>query len=615
MKHLNNLACVLAMLAAGSGFTACSSDDVPGGGNTDSGVAGKMVKTSFALNIPYGNKSGRMTAKETQANGDNFIGMEDMRLLAFDKDVATENKAIKKIVLGSSDQAFDSDNYRRVYRDVIIPVGTKNFLFYGKTYKAYTLAQGQTEMDKKFEVGSIKEKTTELSSTPSATNATEEIDLAKINFALDVIYGKKFQENSNVEATAKVVADALKSVYTVADENGKKWSDCNSASTDNVEKHAAVLFGQFKILKAGSAASAKATLESLKKGCGRNTSADATGEKNDILMAVAKACDAAITAIDNNAKKFPQNLGLPDGAASGEFGTDGVFTYADKGLSTADNTLDYTKVTYPAALNYYINTAVKANDAVIDNLNSSNGWPAYRTWTDASATWSNDWKDAVGNNTRTIALKNAIQYAVANLTTIVDIKDNAETLEDNAQTKGNLLHDQTISVKDNAFDLTGVLVGGQPSVVGWDYTPSTDTGTTYDYTIYDCNMNATTINSNTSATNYTLVFDNTNASDQDGAKNVYVTIELKNNTGTDFYGADGVVPAGGTFYLIGKLTPPTTGTLKNVFTKDYTTTAKLHISSLKAAYNTIPDLRSTQISLGLAVDLKWNPGLEFSVDL
>ncbi len=34
-------------------------------------------------------------------------------------------------------------------------------------------------------------------------------------------------------------------------------------------------------------------------------------------------------------------------------------------------------------------------------------------------------------------------------------------------------------------------------------------------------------------------------------------------------------------------------------------------NSLKSAYVTVPDLRSTQISLGLSVNLEWQTGLVF----
>ena len=47
--------------------------------------------------------------------------------------------------------------------------------------------------------------------------------------------------------------------------------------------------------------------------------------------------------------------------------------------------------------------------------------------------------------------------------------------------------------------------------------------------------------------------------------------------------------------------------------QDYVTTATVTINSLKNAYVTIPDLRSTQMKLGLFVDLTWQTGYNFDV--
>ena len=49
--------------------------------------------------------------------------------------------------------------------------------------------------------------------------------------------------------------------------------------------------------------------------------------------------------------------------------------------------------------------------------------------------------------------------------------------------------------------------------------------------------------------------------------------------------------------------------------QDYVTTANLTISSLKGAYNVIPDLRTTALELGISVDLLWTPGLVFEVPI
>ena len=615
MKHLNNLACVLAMLAAGSGFTACSSDDVVEGGNTNNGVAGKMVKTSFALNIPYGGKSGRMTDANTQADN-SFKGMKEMRLLAFNNNSSTVS--IKKIVLADgTDGAFDKEkNKRYIYRDVVVPVGTTNFLFYGKKDANTSASTGEALMKEKFAIGSIIEPTA-LTDAPNATTETDAINLSNVTFALEPIFTGTAYDVTTDGASAKAVADALAKVYN-AEYNGTTWRSLASYSgSDPVLKHASILFNQFKEMKAGSAASATAAFKMLVKSCGRTASAGQTA--TDLLHAVALAATEAENSLTGN--KFPNDLGLPDGAAKGAFsevGGAGVFTFAAANASQiGNNGLDYTKVTYPAELNYYVNTPVKAKN---DALATVNNWPAYSDWTSSTYEWSG-WDDDVKATTRTIALKNPIQYAVASLETKVNIT--AQTLNDNAHDKGGLLNDQQVPVtSDNSLELTGILIGAQPEKVGSDYKPVT--GTEYDYTVYDCNMNESALKYNGSATNYTLVFENSGAAE----KGVFITIELKNNTGVDFYGADGVVPAGGTFYLVGQLNPagvtnettvtqPTGKTIEDVFVQDHKTVAKLHIGaeSLKKAYNTIPDLRSTQISLGLAVDLTWEDGITFDVNL
>ena len=116
---------------------------------------------------------------------------------------------------------------------------------------------------------------------------------------------------------------------------------------------------------------------------------------------------------------------------------------------------------------------------------------------------------------------------------------------------------------------------------------------------------------------------------------MYVALELINNSGKDFFGEHNVIREGGTFYLIGELDPNKDGQAKptwptnhplppytstgtsdqvvRVFMQDYMTTANFVIgeNSLKHALVAVPDLRSTQLSLGLSVDLDWQTGLNF----
>ena len=123
------------------------------------------------------------------------------------------------------------------------------------------------------------------------------------------------------------------------------------------------------------------------------------------------------------------------------------------------------------------------------------------------------------------------------------------------------------------------------------------------------------VTTNDGTPNYTLVLDNKSL--EESQSDVYVTLELVNKGGSSFYGADGLIPQNGKFYLIGKLAleNKTTQDIDHVFLQDYTTKANFTITSLKKAYNCIPDLRAAGVNVGLAVDLEWKEGITFDVDL
>ena len=190
----------------------------------------------------------------------------------------------------------------------------------------------------------------------------------------------------------------------------------------------------------------------------------------------------------------------------------------------------------------------------------------------------------------------------------------------------------------------------------------------YSCMVYDSDIPGTAIPAASSATggspsndNYTLLWDNWDDEMYNGSqRTVYVALEFKNNTGKDFWGMNNLIRNGGTFYITGKLDPDVikvsgkdaseitankslgidwpadyemppyyttkrateagdaaldSKTIKQrrVFMQDYMTEATFVLTenSLKHALVAVPDLRSTQISLGLSVDLKWNKGLVF----
>lgn len=594
------------LLASGAGFSSCSSDSADPTGGT--GVAGQVVKTQFAINIPYGNNSSanqakkvtRMTADMTQQNN-HFRGISDIVLLTFSGDptkTASITDATNIITISTDDNAYAQDNYRRLYRDIEIPVGTSHIAFYGK-------ASRNTETD--FEAGKITDE------------GTSERTLANISHKLTPI-------NSTADFTsdedAIAIIDALNAIANAkVNDNGTDytWANIDNATlptwlTDHEKEFLADRYKTFIKLKAGSKASVKACVESLKAAlAGETPGADVPATK--LLTAeIYKKCEAALNTL-KTLRDFPGKFYLPDGVAALSWNTgESKFAYSAPGndLFTTSNTINYQKICYPAELSYFVNTNTMVSDK---DMSSLNDFPSYTDWTTKTQTgWDEKTsftEGTVKNSTKTVGLKDPVQYSVAVLKST--IKCDAATLKDNGQSNG-LKADQEVPV-NTGFPVTGILIGGQPASVDWKYEP---TSTDFANTIYDQNMNGTITAGTTASTpNYTLVFDNKSTD----KKTVFVTIELKNNSGMDFYGQDGIIPKDAKFYLVGKLDPEaTTGTTKptgvdRVFVQDHITTANFTIKDLKKAYNCIPDLRTSGINVGLAVDLSWQEGITFDVDL
>ena len=593
------------LLASGAGFSSCSSDSADPTGGT--GVAGQVVKTQFAINIPYGNNSSanqakkvtRMTANMTQQNN-HFRGISDIVLLTFDGDPTTASitDATGIINIGTDGNAYAQDDYRRLYRDIEIPVGTSYIAFYGKATK-----NGESS----FKTGEITDE------------GTSGKTLANISHKLTPI---KSDADFKTDEDAQAIIGALNDIANAkVNDNGTDytWANIDNVSTslswltDHEKKFLADRYKTFIQLKAGSKASVKACIESLMAALAGETPEAGVPDTKKLTAEIYKKCQAALDKM-NILRDFPGKFNLPDGVATLSW-TSGGFAYSAPGndLFSTGNTINYQKICYPAELSYFVNTKTMVSDK---DMSSLSDFPEYNDWTQNTETgWTaktNFEEKAVVNSTKTVGLKDPVQYSVAVLKSTV--KCDAAKLEDNAKQAGKLEADQQITVPTDGFPVTGILIGGQPESVNWKYEPASTA--TFANTIYDNVMNGGTLyakNESTTPTtgNYTLVFDNKNAPN----KVVFVTIELKNNSGMDFYGQDGIIPKNAKFYLVGQLDPTGKTESDHVFVQDHITTANFTIKDLKKAYNCIPDLRTSGINVGLAVDLSWKSGIEFNVEL
>lgn len=598
MKKLSSFFLMGTVALAGLGvMSSCSSDDLGNDSTTNPGET-KAVKTQFALNIPRANGGTRMSDVNTQANK-GFLGMEDIRMYSFKGEPTASSTSTATFTLANIASGISETASSKIYSDVSVPVGTTHFLFYAHA------PQGTTDA-KKFELGV-------LDFTAPTTDAT-----ATNGISAALVAVKK-------EDTASPAAllGILNGVAGVTN-----WADADATS------ELGKLYAKYTSAKAGSANSIRLTLQSLYN----NLGGIVTGANAD-AQTVAKAIRTKIeesfnktTATDGyvtlaykatgDVSKYPNNINLPDGAVQLSFDATNKFTYAATSSLTGIQNLNASKICFPAAIYYFQSSDLAATAKELE----TNQWPTTTTnWTAATAPWLKDatnladgWTSDVKATTRSIAMRKNINYGVANLATTV--KCGAASLPDNT---GLTVTDPsefagTVAVPEAGFSVTGLLIGGQPTKVGFNFQPASDDA--FDYTIYDNNLTNIVANNGTaSTTNYTIVLPNDKGRGVADQNKVNVAIELTNNSGVAFRGADGIIPAGGKFYLVGQLNPDAKTiegvTNPAVFMSDYMTTMNLTITSLKSAYNTIPDLRSTKLQLGLSVDLEWQKGIQFDVNI
>lgn len=400
--------------------------------------------------------------------------------------------------------------------------------------------------------------------TNGALTANVEQAVNNISFSLLPI---STDAESDGERTTLLAA--LNLVAQSQDESSNTWA----SSTSDLKP----FYDAFTRLKAGSANSIKLALNELKTGI---TGATATSE-GGLKTAISNAIEAALASIADCT--YPQNVGLPDGAAQVKW-TGSAFDYIN---SSNVGSLAYTSMAnfvYPASLYYMANTDIKTADTRLSDRYSTN-WETclglYRGVGKVTAT------------TQSVALVEPVKYAVGRFD--VAAKFSASSINDNVG--------ESIAVTaGNGITLDGILIGGQKNA-DWQFAPL---ASSEKYTIYDASVTSTKLGTADIASK---IMAQSLALPTAAATPVNFALELTNNTGNEFTGIDGIVPAGAKFYLVGQLVPQAEKAGNQVFAKAYNTKANVTISSLAHAYNCIPDLKNPELELGLSVNLEWTEGL------
>lgn len=615
MRKLNKFALMGAIALTGTaGFTACSSDDGLGE-NGPSISSGETVKTQFTISVPNVSAQGsRVGADIAQQGNPVFRGLQNMRLVPIayattppqegrlDATMGNQETSYNPIVLPAMtttdlQTATNNDRYR-VYNDIDIPVGTNAFLFYGEAAEV----TGTTD---------VVNGALDPSYVDDGWNTTGQVNSLK--FRLRPIFTGSAESDENSLVT---MLNAIVTAFGTPKANGVLEG----------------LLNNFKKMTAGSSNNILLACEQL-----YNTLSD-TGvnfdtDDNTLVNAVKTALEGYFNKTGDSAPytlswktdpNFPGKYNLPDGAVQLTYSTN-TFAYTDNVNYTPETEVtgqlrgvalgDYV---YPASLYYWVPTTIRISDnSVLSNISSPASWDGIldNYETGGSYTQTN-----VSITTQSVSLYSPIQYAVASFIVNAYFKGEIEDGGENFPGGG-----KVVTIPTDGMKLTGILIGGQKTV-GWNFRQPETAFTGDDskeYTIYDASQKSgenawipikTSSKGITPA--YSLALETKGTTDND-PETIRFALEFINNTDEEFVGRDGIVPVDGKFYLVGELHSETTADGRDahvkVFEQDHTTTANVEITSLKNAYNTIPDLRSPRLELGLSVDLTWQTGLKQDV--
>ena len=644
MKSIKIFAAAGAIALLGmAGLSSCKTNNGPEK-ETPGQYDGSPVKTELLIKIAdeAAGTSGDVkympgTIVQNPGSSPVFRGMDEIVLIPLKEESSSfvRNGSINiNLQPGINPDGLIAGSNSTFYPNVAIPTGTKKFRFYSKA------------MDTDNDVPDTKKHLNGAVVRNDLTDA----DANAVNFDLVPIY-----TTAGTPDKAQALANYVTSIANAKTSGAspKGWADYSVSDEDPV----IVLLGKFKTLTAGSSNAILRSVTDLYNTLERYKDDGANLDEQDaILTAImnaivahapvataAKYANVLAWKTDENATSlagittatmttlggYPEELKLPEGAAmiswnssDKKFDVSTSMTMDIAALETADFG-GLTSFVYPASLQYYVESAIKT---ATSSKQAEYNDPANNTWEKVLNTYST--VDVVGSETKSVAIVNSIQYGVGQFKVIVS-RENTNCTDNGNNSFG--------TTETDNLKWKGVLVGDQKPV---DYKFEQISSSPKVYTIYDNYLAAgagvgTLVNvpiSPSTTENYTLVFSSkANSSKED---EIYFALEFVNNMAPFIGQGNQLISQGGTFYLVGKLkvdgnTKINTGSEEvvasgsnyrsdfNIFFKDYITTAKVILGAdcLKHAYNTIPDLRSSNMELGFSVDLSWQNGLIFSLTL
>jgi hypothetical protein len=311
----------------------------------------------------------------------------------------------------------------------------------------------------------------------------------------------------------------------------------------------------------------------------------------DTAQPMIKVENGEVQFINEKVRLYPESLGLPSGCAVLRW-TPAGFVIPQNGGVEGIAPMD--RYCFPPALYYFANTTIRTSDK--DNIQE--GYESYSSWDEVLS----DYKlgNMVTNNTKSIALVNPAKFGVGMISATV--KATTSRLQDNDD-----LVETTVEAVGTNLPVTGFVVGRQYQQT-FDFNPVyTDEG---EYYVYDNDIPGVYLikpQKDDQGEEEELVPIRTLSLQTPDNLDAYICLELMNNTGKIFRGADGRVLPGRKFYLVGKLELPSgPREFDSVVVKGHVTSVTCVIHSLAGAYNCVPDLGRSQLVLGVQTKVNWD---------
>lgn len=589
---------LIALMALAAILTGCADRDA----SVDTGnipVSPVNVSLSFSMPAVSGvsGSQTRMADEVVQTDPAKYRGLKDVHMIPFTAsgkitkgDVPTVKALYNPTDEGRVDNAVVTNAAFYRYPSCEFSPSTASVLFYAKG--ANTATVGSTTIlatDKAFYGSTL-------------ATGFDNGSLSAIKFKPEQIYPSEV-----IDAKAQALAD-----YLTAIANTTGWSTTNDPKLKALYLNFIHMNneGNYALI-AGSSVNIKVFVEELYAEAGKYESDPTTADA--IRASIATGADitsGVVTALKDELKGYPANIGLPDGAAAMQWNASQKEFVPQVKTTIETDITSIDRFVYPAELCYYGNSTLRTSNTEVNKAVYENAtdWLSVLELYNSGAT--------VSENTKSIALVDAVQYGVARLSVKLKKMDlQTNPLKD--------AHDEKVKFSDDCYPLTAVIVGGQYPV-GFDFRPETvqpwPAGSTESaklnsevFFAYDSQVKT---NKSSGTDDYYYMSRSGDTGNTNTLllqtykdKNVRMVLEFENKSGEKFMGHDGIVYPGTKFYLVGEVNVETATAQSNkteenqgrVFTQDYTTTFEFQIESFKNAYNVMPDLLAPRMEIGVKV--------------